>query len=51
MKGAFLAFYNNFELRMQYIPTGENKADEYTWEDAMNDIRIDEGAFRGVWGA
>ena len=36
---------------MQYVPTGENKADKYTREDAMNDIRIDEGVFQGVWGA
>ena len=47
----WIQFYNNFELRMQYVPTGENKADKYTREDAMNNVRIDERVFQGVWGA
>ena len=47
----WLQFYNNFELRLEYVPTGENRADKYTREDAMNDVRIDEKSFSGVWEA
>ena len=32
---------------MQYVPTGENRADKYTRKDAMDDIRLMKEYFRG----
>ena len=36
-------------MKLEYVPTGENKADNYTREDMGNDVRLDPQCYVYLW--